>query len=104
MLPTSVVPDSEVAAVGSIWSKAEEKLVSRCRLVGIDSTHRLDPLSEKPASIKMNISVGLNELGAVIEWENVFGVRGFIHRDSTVPLVSVPNKPLISLSATQLVK
>lgn len=41
-LPTSIVPDGEVAAVGSLRSQAEEELVSCGGLVSIDGAHRLD--------------------------------------------------------------
>lgn len=60
VLPTAIVSNSEVATVRPLRRQAKEKLVSPWWIISIDSTHRLDPLSEKPASINMDIPVELN--------------------------------------------
>lgn len=69
VFPTSIVSDCEVAAVGPLRSQAKEKLVSCWRLISIDCTHCLDPLSETPTTINMNIPVEVSELRAVSEME-----------------------------------
>lgn len=93
--PTSVVPHGEVAAVGPLRSQAEEELVSQRRLVCIDCTHSLDPLSETPAQQ----SSTQHELHEFEQLQSISVCSGFQVEQEAVKLrnkmknISSANKP-----------
>ena len=68
---TSIVADSEVAAVGPLRSKAEEELVSCQWFINIDCTHCLDQLSEtQKLSLTPHFMVEFNKSRIEKDWKD----------------------------------